>query len=122
MKSLGNRILLTLVIGAMVSSLAFAKTKKDTITFTESVRVNGTLLKSGTYDMRFNEETSELAILKNGKVVAKTTGRVEQRSHKADRTEIKTSTSNGGVELIGVAFSGSDKNILVERGSDAARN
>ena len=121
MKSLVNRLLLTLVVGAMVSTLAFAKTRRESVTLTEDVTINGTLVKSGTYDVAFNDETNELSILKNGKVVAKTGGRIEQRSGKASRTEVKTIAISGGVEFVGVTFSGSDKNIMVQR-ADAAKN
>src|SRR5262245_20182115 len=122
MKSSLNRIVLTLTICAVASVLAQGKTKRDTVTFPQDVKVNDTLLKSGSYDVSFNDETSELAIIKNGKVVAKTTAKIEQRSAKATRTELKTITTNNGIELLGVAFSGSDKNILVDRRSDAAKN
>lgn len=122
MKYFVNRIAVTLAILAVASTMVFAKTKRDTVTFTENLKINGTLVKSGTYDLSFNDETNELAVIKNGKVVAKTTARSEQRSDKASRTEVKTVTSDGGIELIGVAFSGTDKNLLVERGSDAAKN
>ena len=122
MKSFLNRIVCTLTICAVASVFALGKTRRDTITLTQEVKINNTLLKSGTYEVTFNDETNELAILKNGKVVAKTTAKLEQRNTKATRTELKTVATNSGIELLGVAFSGSDKNILVDRGSDAARN
>jgi hypothetical protein len=34
---------------------------------------------------------------------------------------VKTITTSAGVELVGVAFNGTDKNILVDRGGEAAR-
>lgn len=122
MKFLVNRIVLTLVIGAMAVTMAFGKTRRDTVTFTENVKLNSTLLKSGTYDVAFNEETNELAIIKNGKVVAKTAAKAEPRTGKASQTEVKTVTTNSGVELIGVAFGGTDKNIMVDRSGDTAKN
>jgi PHD/YefM family antitoxin component YafN of YafNO toxin-antitoxin module len=121
MKYFVNRLVVTLAILAMTATMAFSKTKRDTVTLTENVTVNGTLLKKGTYDVSFNDETNELAIIKNGKVVAKTSAKSEQRSNKASQTELKTLSSNGGIELIGVAFRGADRNIMVER-SDAAKN
>ena len=121
MKYFVSRLAVALAILATVATMAVSKTRRDTITLTENVTVNGTLLKKGTYDVSFNDETNELAIIKNGKVVAKTGAKSEQRSNKASQTEVKTFSSNGGIELIGVAFSGTDRNIMVDR-NDAARN
>jgi len=122
MKYFVSRIAVTLAVLAMVTTVTFGKTRRDTVTLTESVTINGTLLKSGTYDVSFNDQTNELAIIRNGKVVAKAAAKSEQRDKKASQTEVKTVTTSGGIVLIGVAFSGTDKNIMVERGGEAARN
>ncbi len=117
-----RRITIALAICAVAASIAFAKTRKDSVTFTQDVSVNGTLVKSGSYEVSFNDETNELAIMKRGKVIAKTTAKTSQRENKASSTEVKTVTTNNGVELVGIAFSGTDKNVLVDRGGEAARN
>jgi hypothetical protein len=116
-----RRITIALGICALAASVTLGKTRKDSVTFTQDLNVNGTLVKSGSYEVSFNDETNELAIIKRGKVVAKTTAKASQRDGKANATEVKTITTSAGVELIGVAFGGSDKNILVDRGGEAAR-
>lgn len=114
MKSLINKTLVALLLCALAVVSAFAaKVRKETVTFASDVTVNGTLIKAGQYDIRFNEETGELAILKNGKVKAKTNARVEQRSDKAQSTSVRTSTKGDISELIGVTFEGSNKNVVV---------
>ncbi|MCU1264643.1 MAG: hypothetical protein JWM21_961 [Acidobacteria bacterium] len=115
-----NRIVLALVIGAMAGSLALGKNKRDSITFPENVKINGTLVKSGTYDVSFDDKTNELAIIKGGKVVAKVTGTLEKRAEKARRTEYRTANGTEGTQLVRVAFSGSDQDIVV--GSSSASN
>jgi hypothetical protein len=102
---------------ALVASLGVAakdKTKKKTVEFTQDVMVNGTLLKAGTYDVKFNEETGELSVIKNGKVKATTTAHLEQRSHEAKDTAVLIVNTPGAVaELKGIAFGGSNSNVIV---------
>jgi len=79
--------LIALIVCALAAVTAFAdKTKKEHVTLVSDVMVNGTLVKAGEYDVRFNEETGELAILKDGKVKAKTSARLEVRNEKAKNT------------------------------------
>jgi hypothetical protein len=101
---------------ALVASLGVAakdKTKKKTVEFTQDVMVNGTVLKAGTYDVKFNEETGELSILKDGKVKATTTAHLEARSNEAKDTALLIASTGGVAELRGVAFGGSNQNVIV---------
>ena len=75
--------------------------------------VNGTLVKAGEYDVRFNEETGELAILWDGKVKAKTTARLEARNDKAKNTSVRTRMVGNTTELIGVTFSGATQDVVI---------
>src|ERR1700694_31241 len=87
MKGFMRVFFVALAISALASVSAFAgskdKVKKETVTFTSDVMVNGTLVKAGDYEVKFDETTGELAILKDGKVKAKTAARLEQRTDKA---------------------------------------
>ena len=64
MKSVVNRIIVALLLVTMTSMAGFAKSKKTSVTFTGDTKVNETLVKSGTYEAVFNEETGELSIVK----------------------------------------------------------
>ena len=70
MKSIVNRIAVVLLVGALTSVAAFAKVQKHKITFENDTKVNGTLVKKGTYDLKFDDATGQLSIVKNGKEVA----------------------------------------------------
>lgn len=102
---------------ALVASLGVAakdKTKKKTVEFDQDLMVNGTLLKAGTYEVKFNEETGELSVIKNGKVKATTTGHLEQRSSEAKNTALIIANTGGAVaELRGITFGGSNQNVIV---------
>jgi hypothetical protein len=104
----------------MAAASAFAaKVKKEMVTFAEAVTIDGTVLKAGEYQVTFNEETGELAFLQGGKVKAKTNTRSQDRSNKARETAIRTRSNGGAIELIGVTFGGSNKDVLVGASSSA---
>jgi hypothetical protein len=117
MKRFMKTFFAALVIGALASLSALAgdkgKVEKKTITFTDDVMVNGTLVKAGDYEVKFDESSNELSIVKNGKVLAKTPAHVETRSDKAKNTALRTVDKGGNAELIGVTFGGSDRDVMV---------
>jgi hypothetical protein len=121
MKSFVNRIAIALVIFALSGLAVFAKSKRETVTFPLNIKVNGTLVKQGTYDIRFNEETKELSILKGGKVVAHATARTEKEATKSKAIKFSSSGTGDDRRLVSVTFSGSDEKLVVA-GGEAASN
>ncbi|HYX27012.1 MAG TPA: hypothetical protein VE863_00490 [Pyrinomonadaceae bacterium] len=118
MKRFITTLFMALLVGALASFSAFAagdkdKVEKKTITFPEDVMVNGTLIKAGDYDVKFDAATNELSIIKNGKVEAKTPAHVEARSDKARNTALRTADKGGTAQLIGVTFGGSSQDVIV---------
>jgi hypothetical protein len=106
-----------LMICALASITVFAaakdKVKTESVTFTQDTMVNGTLVKAGEYQVKFNEQTGELSILKDGKVKAKTTAQLQSRSDKAKNTSVRILEKGGIAELIGVTFGGSTQDVVV---------
>ena len=117
MKSIVNRIVVVLAIAALTSVVASAKVHKQKINFDSDTKVNGTLLKKGSYDLKFDDETGQLSISKNGKVVAQAATKTEQREAKAKDFQLRTGGSGADVQLVGVTFGGSDKDVLVTGGA-----
>jgi len=113
MKSLVNRVVAVLVLGALASVVSFAKEKKQSVTLPTNVKINGTQVKQGDYDLVFDEQTGELSIMKGKTVVAKTTARLEKRDTKAKSTEIRSSGEGDNAELISITFAGKDQSIVV---------
>lgn len=118
MKRFITTLFVALIVGALASFSAFAsgdkdKVEKKTITFPEDVMVNGTLIKAGDYEVKFDQTTNELTIIKNGKVEAKTPAHVEARADKAKNTALRTIDKGGATELIGVTFGGSNQDVMV---------
>ena len=122
MKSLVNRVVVAILIGTLASIFAFANDKKDTVTFPTNVKVNGTLVKKGTYEVAFNEQSGELSIMKGNKIVAKTTAKLEKRDEKARDTLIRMITTDGVDQLVSITFGGSDQNIVVNQSSAQTGN
>jgi hypothetical protein len=122
MKSFFKSTLAALMICALASIVAVAakdKVRTETVTFASDIMVNGTLVKAGSYQIKFNEQTGELAILKDGKVKAKTTAQLQARNGKAKDTAVKTLDKGGVAELIGFSFGGSKQDLVVGAGNGA---
>ena len=113
MKSIMNRMLIVLLVGALTSVVALAKVHKHRITFDDDIKVNGTLVKKGTYDIKFDDETGQLSIARNGKVVAQAMAKLQPRDKKADDFQLRSSGTGNDTQLVGVTFGGQDKDVVI---------
>jgi hypothetical protein len=113
MKSIVNKVMAVLMVGALTSVVALAKVHKQKVTFESDIKVNGTLVKKGTYDVKFDDQTGQLSISKHGKVVAEAMTRTEQRSKKAADFQIRSILNGNELQLAGVTFGGSDKDVMI---------
>ena len=113
MKSIVRKVAAVVMVGALTSVVAFAKVQKEKVTFDNDIKVNGTVVKKGTYDLKFDDESGQLSIVKNGKVVVQTMAKLEQREKKANDFQLRSTSDNGETNLIGVTFNGSDKNVVI---------
>ena len=71
MKTILSRIALAFLIASLATLSVFAKGKKETANFPTNIKVNGTLVKKGVYDLKFDDKTGELLIMKGDKVIAR---------------------------------------------------
>lgn len=113
MKSMMNRMLVVLMIGALTSVVALAKVQKHRVTFDNDIKVNGTVVKKGTYDVKFDDQTGQLTIEKSGKVVVQAMTKLEPRAKKANDFQLRSTGSGEETQLSGVTFGGSDKDIVI---------
>lgn len=111
--------LMICALASIVFAAAKDKVKTENVTFAQDTMVNGTLVKAGDYQVKFNEQTGELSILKNGKLKAKTTAQLQPRSEKAKNTAIRTLDKGGVAELVGVTFGGASQDVVVGASSGA---
>jgi hypothetical protein len=123
MKNALQRTFAALMICAMAAVTALADNNKSAkLTLPNDVMINGTLLKAGEYQFKFNEKTNELTILKDGKVKAKTAARLETRNEKAKYTAILLDRKGDSVGLVGLTFAGSNQGVVVTSGGAATVN
>jgi hypothetical protein len=113
MKSMMNRMLVVLMVGALTSVVALAKVQKHRVTFDNDIKVNGTLVKKGTYDVKFDDQSGQLTIAKDGKVVAQAMAKLESRAKKANDFQLRSNGSGDDTHLTGVTFGGSDKDVVI---------
>jgi hypothetical protein len=117
MKSIVNRMVVIMMVAALTSVVALAKVQKQKVTFESDIKVNGTLVKKGTYDLKFNDETGQLSIVKGGKVIAEAMTRVESRSKKANDFQMRSTVNGNEQQLTGITFGGSDKDVVISNGA-----
>ena len=77
LKSTFAALMICALASISIAAAAKDKVKTENVTFASDTMVNGTLVKAGDYQMKFNEQTGELSILKDGKVKAKTTAQFQ---------------------------------------------
>ena len=104
MKRFANLIGLLIMLGAITSNLAFAKTTVKEVTFLHPVAVNGTLVKAGRYSVAFDDENGKLTIAKGKKVVVSTPARLEKLPEKSQAAYV-TRTQTEGATITSVLLS-----------------
>ena len=119
MKSIVNRIVVVVMVGALASVAAMAKTHKQRVSFESDIKVNGTLVKKGTYDIKFDDETGQLSIIKNGKTIAQSMARLEARDRKANEFQLRATSNGDEKQLVGVTFGGWDKDVMISNSGAA---
>ena len=113
-----NRLVLLALVGVIASGAASAKEIKKQVTFVVPVVVNGTVVKSGTYDAVFDDQTSELSIVKGRKVVARAPAQLEKRIER-DRSIYVTRREEGdatNVVLLSVTLKDGNRATLLDSG------
>ena len=113
MKSMVNKMVAVLMVGALTGVVAFAKVHKQRVTFENDIKVNGTLVKKGNYEVKFDDETGQLTIAKNGKTVVQAMAKVEAREKKANDFQLRSTVNGDETQLTGLTFGGSDKDIVI---------
>jgi hypothetical protein len=113
MKSILSRLAVVLVVGALSSVVALAKVHKHKVTFDSDIKINNTLVKKGTYDVKFDDEAGQFTVSKNGKVVVQTVAKLEQRDKKASDFRLRSTSNGDDTQLLGVTFDGQDKEVVI---------
>jgi len=115
MKKFVSRIILALVVCALSTTAAFAKTRSSTVTFGLDFTVGDTFVKKGTYKLVFNDQTKELSVIAKDKtVVAKTIAHLENRKGPASAIEVNLVQRGANQALVSVAFADDNQLIVLD--------
>jgi hypothetical protein len=114
MKYLFNRLVVALLLVILASASTFAKVHKATITLKSDTRIGEVLVEKGTYQVKFDDEGSELSIWKGRKQIAKSAVQLQPRPKAVDGTEHMVILENDETKLVSVTFSGSHQTLVLK--------
>jgi hypothetical protein len=119
-KFVNRLIAVGLIVGSM-SVIGMAKEIKKQVTFDEPVKVNGTVIKAGTYQVIFDEATSELTIFKGKKVQAKASASLEKLDKRSEQVyTLLTEANPESKVLTSVSLGNGNQAKLVNAGDTKA--
>ena len=110
---------LLLCLSLVGTALANEKNLKKTLTLSEDVMINKTLVKKGEYRVMFNAKTEEVTLSQDGDVVFRGQARVEVRPDKALHNSASFKSTDKGTVLNGFTFAGDRRAIVL---SEATNN
>jgi len=120
MIKLVSQLIGLVLVAAIVGGVASAKEIKKEVTFSKPIVVNGTIVKKGTYDAVFDDQTNELSIVKGNKVVARAQAQLEKREQR-DRADYLTRQEGDSTNavLLGIVFKGRNRATIVNSSESA---
>jgi hypothetical protein len=113
-------VISALLLLGVTTSLADGNKLKDSISIPHETVVNGTKLKPGTYEIRFDADANEVSVLKGGQVIVTAKASVKEGEKAVRRTETYYSTTDKGVTLTKLVFKGDERAILLNHSNGSA--
>jgi hypothetical protein len=125
MRKLVVNTLTAVLLGLSLSATALAdkhqgKDRQKTVTFNEDVLVGDTLVKRGTYRVRFDATAGRVSIQNDREVVAAVRADVQMRSEKSPHHVASFTQTDRGRVLSALRFSGDRREVLL--GETASRS
>jgi hypothetical protein len=121
MKKNLHRIAFALVaLCTLLSMSALAGGKSKRVTFNTDVLVGDTLVKKGSYEVTFDEQTSVLTVKRGGEVVAKTSARLEEANGKSKASFIYRTWKNDKADEVLSSVKIGDRSALIGKDNAAA--
>lgn len=120
MKTLSSSLIALSLLCALMAGTATAndqkvngKNRKKSVTLAEDILIKDRLIQKGTYQVRFDAQKNELALLREGEIVAIAPVTVEMKAQKAARNSMSFTTTDRGKLLTGLTFEGDRRTILI---------
>ena len=115
-----NQLVGVVLVGVIAGGVALAKETRKEVDFAQSVVVNGTLVKKGTYEVVFDDQTNELAVVKGRKVVARAPAQLEKREQRDHATYVTRQEGDStNPVLLSVRLQKNNQATIVNSGDSA---
>jgi hypothetical protein len=114
MKYILSRLVTALLLVILVSVPSLAKVQKAKITLTADTKVGDVIVKKGTYEVRFDDQSNELSIVKGRKVIAKSAVQLEPLSSKYPESASIVNIEDNQAVLTGVIFAGASQTVVLK--------
>jgi len=118
-----KRIFASIILASLfslsgVAALAQEKNLKEHFTFEDDVKINNTVIKKGTYLVRFDAGTGEMSILNGDKVIARAKATVHMNDKKFRNDALLTTTTPEGPKVTALRLGGQREELTI--GEDVA--
>src|SRR4030095_167354 len=120
MKYILSRFFIALLLVILVSVPTLAKVQKATITLKADTKVGDVVVKKGTYEVKFDDQSNELSIVKGRKVIAKSAVQIEPLPRKFPNTAHIVHLENNEAVLTGVIFADTTQTVVLKSTSATA--
>ncbi len=97
----------------VTTGLAQGKNRNIGVTLSENMVVGETVVEKGDYRLKFNAETNEVQLLRDGDLVKTIKARVVEETAKAPYTALMTKASDKGKQLVSVRMEGDRRTLLL---------
>lgn len=104
----------------VTTSLAQGKNRNIGVTLSENMLVGETVVEKGDYRLKFNAETNEVQLLRDGDVVKIIKAHVIEETAKAPYTSLTTKVGDKGKQLVSVRLEGDRRTLLLAEMSTGA--
>ena len=113
-------IALMLTALTVTTGLAQGKNRNVGLTLNETMLVGETVVEKGEYRLKFNAQTNEVQLLREGEVVKTIKARVVEESSKSPYTALTTKPGDKGKQLVSVRIEGDRRTLLLAEADTGA--
>jgi hypothetical protein len=122
MIKLGHQLVGIVLVGVIGSSVALAKTVKKQVTFSDPVSVNGTVVKKGTYEAVFDDQSNQLSIVDGHKILAQASAQLGPSPDRKAVYVTRKGDNNNTAVLLSVNLKDGSQATLIDASRNAGGN
>ena len=113
MRKFFGTFLASMLLAALTVISVSAKSESATLEVIEPTSVGGVVLDKGHYTFKFDEQTSELTVVRDGKKVTTVKATVVAENRKFQGDSYTTKQTDSGRVLTGIRFNGQRRSIVL---------